>query len=437
MADPPKSYLQQLQPELLIEIVNYLENESGPTPQQDLRSWSSTCSQFRSLIAPLLFKSLTLRNTEKTGNSIDLISKGDNRHHVQNLLIYLTAPGDTEDGFADTEGILPKVIEDIISDLGRFPNLESVRVNFEFDFEGEWEDSWELFGDDETSEEILEAEETQAWRALNTKVYAALAKNTTPGFKKLELSALVFKEASSFRTPEFRNLLGHMTHFTSSFWTDDSDSHYRVNVRSGCVGFALKFNELFFDHLSSVTHLTVTADYLPTGVFGSFYHRDSDDVKMPALKSLILESIFINPQLEQFLSNHASTLEVVTLSDCHADQEAYQNAGQNCILWKRLFDALSNKEPTKLREFSVNATEEIELLGDYHATQAQTDNATLALEHLKAHPERRLFAYSYIDDKYGFRGDVQSANIKSFQEGEDQGAFDRLMRIVELNREKS
>ena len=431
MAEPPLSRLSKLQPELQLMVVSHVW-------QQDLINWSSTSSNFRSLLAPYIFTSVTLRNTEKSGFSVDLIAKSNYRQYVRDFSFEGTAPGDEEDGFTDTEEILPDVVESVLSNLSQFPTLESVRIEFPLDFCDGWGGGQELFHDDETPEKRVRDEGEEAWRALNTKVYAALARNINPSFKKLTLEALLPREASSFSTPEFKALLGQMTHFTLSCWTDD-DSHYRTVTRYGCVYYTERFDTLFFNHLTSVTHLSISGVGMPMGALGGSLKLNR--FQMPLLRSLHLEGIFICRELVEFLTSHAQTLEILHLDDCHAAAHTFGDQS-DCITWDDLFTPLSNSKPTRICEFRVEPDgtqlcHEIELFDDYRSSKEIKDEAARALEHLKTHPERRLFAYSYIDDKYGFVGGDKEGNLQSFRAEIDQRAFDRLMGIVERNAAKA
>lgn len=427
MSKPPAPHLLDLHTELQLEIVSHLKNT--PTWQRDLLNWSSVSSNFRSLLAPYVFTQITLCNTEKSGASVDLIAKSNYRQYVRKLSFQGMAPGDEEEGFSDVDGIFPPVVESVLSDLSCFPALETVVIHFDLKFDRGWEEGFMLFQDLESPAQRLELEKTEAWRALNTKTYAALARNIKPGFKHLTLQNLLPLEASSFSTPEFRTLLSNMTKFDFSVWWDQT-GHSAANTRLGYVDYTQKFDALFFNHLVSVTHLTISAAGLPMGLYG-FHHGalKLNRFQMPLLKSLALESVFICPELREFLASRADTLESVQILESHAG--SYHN--DNPITWAELFTALSQANPAKLREFTVLPSDGMELFDDYHAAQADKDEALLTLEFMKRHPERRLFAYSYIDDKYGFVGCLQYSNLDSYRLGADQRAFDELMRIVETN----
>lgn len=427
MAGTPDSSLLGLQPELLLEIVHRLKNTPGW--QTDLRRWSCVSSRFRSVLAPYVFSMVTLRNTEKSGASVDYISKCNQRHHVRELYFQGTAPGDTEDGYSDTENVLPKGVESVLSDLSRFPNLESVCIQFPIDFGVGWSDPLDLFQRQESPEERLRAEQVQGWRALNTRVYAALAENVNPSFKKLELAELMPAEPSSFRTIEFQSLLGQMTHFSLSMWTHEAE-FYATNTRPGYLYYTTKFGELFFSHLTSLTHLSITANDFPMGLSGSRHASlDLSPSQMPLLKRIELDTIFIDPRLRDFLVSHAQTLESLALGYCHAGTWRENDS----IRWDELFTALAEQDPQRLRELEVWPNRDASLPCSDENTQAELEEAAKAFEYLELHPERKLFSYSYLDEEYGTLTDDEVANLESFRLGNDQRAYDELMRIVKRN----
>ena len=426
------SPLLNLHIELQLQIVQYLRDSS--TAQNALYNWSSVSSYFRNLLAPFLFSSIILRNTEKSGNSVNLIAQSKYCEYVRHFSFEGTAPGDAEEGFSDVDIIFPQVVENVLTNLGRFSNLEIVRIHFPMGFEAGWEAPWQLFQDPESVDDRQNVETHEAWRALNTKVYAALARNVDPGFKSLELDNLIPAEASSFSSVAFQSLLGKLSHFRLSSW--DTSGFFRGNRLFGYVDYTSKFDRLFFNHLSAVTHIDISASDLPMEIFGnSDTSLDRNLTQMPLLRSLHLDSIFIDRKLRAFLTSHAQTLEIVKLLNCHAKPP---NRNPDGIYWWDLFATLSRAKPRMLSEFQVHSANnnKFELFDEFHSTQEVKNEAALALESLKSHPEKRLFSYANIDDKYGHVVDCEEDNLLSFQEGTDQRAYDDLIRIVEANKRR-
>lgn len=52
---------------------------------------------------------------------------------------------------------------------------------------------------------------------------------------------------------------------------------------------------------------------------------------------------------------------------------------------------------------------------------------------LEENPDRRLFAYGFLDDKYGMLFEDEDTNFSAFQEGKDQASFDTVMQTVRAN----
>ena len=100
----------------------------------DRISWSCTCSYFRNLLAPDIFKSARLVNNEKNGSSLNAVAKSPHQVHVKELYfngyaighpIYIKKPA-----FLDTEGNFPRSVQALLSDLARFPSPEKLSIKF-------------------------------------------------------------------------------------------------------------------------------------------------------------------------------------------------------------------------------------------------------------------------------------------------------------------
>ena len=160
--------------------------------QRNILNWSCTSKYFRQLLASYVFKIVTLRNTEKSGASLDTISEHPEfGKHVREVRFVGYAPGDArreDPAFGDCEHILPQRVEDLLSDLRRFPNLETLSVEFNHDFDdyNEWkEEGTNQAAEVENMEEIRQKEGEEAWRALMLKVWDAVCLYDRPAFRKL------------------------------------------------------------------------------------------------------------------------------------------------------------------------------------------------------------------------------------------------------------
>lgn len=164
---------------------------------RNLINWSCTSKYFRSLLATRVFHTVILRNEEKSAASIEAIAaRLEYVNHVKELQFIGSAPGDAncnagdddDAAFRDTENILPEKVKDLLINLKRFPNLKSLSVEFDYDFDDfeEWEEEGvNLLGEIEEMEEIREREGGEAWRALMVKVWEAISENKAGVIEKL------------------------------------------------------------------------------------------------------------------------------------------------------------------------------------------------------------------------------------------------------------
>ena len=162
----------------------YRESES----QKNILSWSCTSRYFRALLSSYVFKTVILRNDEKSGASLDAISK---HPHLENCVREIRfvgyAPGEArreDPAFGDTEHILPQNVAHLLSNLGRFRNLETLSIEFDHAF-GDYEE-WKLPPEEvEDLEEIRQKEGQEAWRALMLKAWEAVCSNDRTVVRKL------------------------------------------------------------------------------------------------------------------------------------------------------------------------------------------------------------------------------------------------------------
>jgi hypothetical protein len=153
---------------------------------------------------------------------------------------------------------------------------------------------------------------------------------------------------------------------------------------------------------------------------------------MPRLKNIHIHQIVTDAGLLALLASHAHVLESVWLKDCVA-VAIHEEEGKFAIYWKDLFSALVKEVPRKMLEFKVSPSDPLKLLdpnGRFWDSETRQESQD-AVEYLRTHPERRLFHYSWF-----FNMELcvdYRTNLKSFQQGEDQNSYDRLMRIVERN----
>ena len=173
---------------------------------------------------------------------------------------------------------------------------------------------------------------------------------------------------------------------------------------------------------------------------------------MPLLRDLYLEYIFLGPELRDFIVGHLSTLETVHLRNCLAESET--SMAEDGIHWHELFSAMCAAQPSKLRSFTLSADRmadlpeeagDCERYGEMMANREVDEDYELLdrqIEKVREDVERkregkgvgkRVFPHVTVDDKYGMLFEDIEENFMSFQKGNDQEAFEELMRIVRSN----
>lgn len=125
---------------------------------------------------------------------------------------------------------------------------------------------------------------------------------------------------------------------------------------------------------------------------------------MPSLRTLKLTNIALCDELRELCLCHISTLESISLHDCHAHCRSTEN-------WDRLFNTIAHGAPPRLKEFNLEADNKESVL-DFEGYWTDTALIERARETIEQHPEARAFAYAYLDDKYGLRGQQENIAIE-------------------------
>lgn len=418
-------------------------SRQGTVPiHRDLLSWSCASLYFRDLLAPYIFKSIELCNGEKSGTSLIALAKSRHKEYVKELHFIGSAPGDAkieEDAFSDTVAIFPGSVDTILSDLQQFPNLETLSIEFAYHFDDhkEWDEGLDFGAQEETDEEVRDAEEDIAWRALMAKTYEALTRNTDLHLKALEIRQLVPKRVSTFSSQPFRDLLSHVERFRLSIYGQDNGAAWNINKGKEYCSLMSELDELFLDHLKSVIDVAIEAPAEgPLGLEGmSHVPLALKQQQMPSIKSLRLDYIFICPELVSFVLSHSKTLEHLSLVDCYAGIEGL---AENGICWQEFFDSLCNANLGKLSQIEVSPADQPLSDSEVYPTLAKDEEVPEevheAREILERDPSRRLFGYASLDDKYGMIFENDEENLASFQRGEDQASYDCLLRKIDANK---
>ena len=393
----------------------------------DLIHWSCTCSYFRNLLAPDIFKTVKLVNDEKSGSSLNIVAKSQHNVHVKELYFIGSALCNprSKAAFSDTEGILPYSVYGLICELQRFPSLERLSLKFDFKFSIR---KFSIFKE-ETPEQVLKAEASVAWRALMSKTYSALAQNKSPRFKHLEIRNLLSKNVSTYDHASFHEFLSHFEQFTVSICGKDKFMRYLLG-RTG-LSPPGKFDEYFFNHLANVTTLSIkNLESEPFGLARRFHTPIALKVdQMRLLTNLHLDHIFASPELSDFLVGHKDTLEELTLHDCYASTGA-RSSIEHGIYWSQLFTSIFSACPAKLRRLELDSGVWSRFFTGFLCVDEERDNV---LTILQQNPNRILFPYAKSSEDYGLLTYDRDECFAAFWNEEDQRSWDRLMGLVEAN----
>jgi hypothetical protein len=432
------SSFTDLSAELKLSIIEFL----GAEDNTNLLNLSRTSKALRTLVAPCLFRSLLLRNGEKSGSSILAIAKSPHAEHVQQLKYRGTIAmplADMARGSNDPEPAapdpsdFPESVEDVLSHLARFPRLETLGVEFKWDPENEDDEEAMIggfysFDDQENDEACAKAEDEYAWRALMARSYSAIARNagTVPQLKSLELNNVVPKVVTVWKKPGFVELLGQLERFKITLRGGENGAGWHMNTLDGYLVFVESLGTLFFDHLRNVRIFGLAGTHEePPGLEGMRHVElplSSD--KMPALRVLKFKECFIGPNMRDFICGHAATLESIELEDCASGLDS--GSAENPISWAELFDSISKAGCRQLKDFVIPPTE---IFLEYSQPYVKERINELA-------GNTRLFAYKALDGKYGFAMDNEDANFAAYERGEDPAAWDRLLAVIEENRRR-
>jgi hypothetical protein len=391
-----------------------------------LGNWSCTSRHFQSLLAPQFFQSIILRNTEESSITANLVLAKYGRY-IKELRFIATAPRNEENDeyeSSDVIAIFPQAVEDVLSNLNQIPELETLCIELDIhaDLRGFYANYWDDLGQAQEAEEAtIESKITDRWRALMAKTFASIARNEKPRFKVLVVKNLLPIEVSTFNTVAFHEFLSHMQRFELYL-----HGYYNGGWGSGSANpvedFADRLDVWFFDHLISVTDLTIHA-HEEERMCAYESELPITENRLPLLKSLRVKNLFLRGSLAEFLTNHGDTLEVLELDDCFGDANLREVDPANRFFWDGLFISLTEAKPSRLRQLKITPVE----------VPLPKDDAEEVRRTLEGNDQLRPFPYGWSDDKYGCTGPDEYFNRDRFQSGEDQRAFECLMRIVAAN----
>jgi hypothetical protein len=436
--------LVSLPNELKLNIIENFDLNSTsfiPAPSQELLSLSRVCKVLRSLVLPFILKTITLLNEEKSGSSVLAILNSPYREHIQHVH-YIGVMPMPEAAMTRSEPVkqpsakdLPESVEQVLSNLGRLPNLERTVVDFrcaknEEDDSEIYESTFEDFDNPEDDDKILEEEKTVAYRSLMERSYRALACNPASTIKNFELKNVSAKKCSAWNLPEFLSLLEGLTTFTMSLRGGENGAGWHINMNQGYLDFIEDLDDCFFQHLSNVKNLDFAASEdsppgIPDGLNNAALRLREEH--MPQLQNLSLHHVFISNDLAAFITAHGKTLESVQLTEC------YSGCGsENEPSWSQFFCSIASKDMKSLHTFDIAPTD-LERLQQGEDVYWNPDKLNRSQDLRQQFPERRMFDYKYLDDKYGMVFDDKDEAFGRFEDGSDHTSWEQLCKVFKKN----
>ncbi|GAB7332289.1 hypothetical protein MBLNU13_g04124t1 [Cladosporium sp. NU13] len=453
--------LLDLSSELQVAIIDYLDLPAtrcdpptayfAPRTSRDLANLSSCCQTLRRLTASALYRNIRLRTNDKSGKSLQAVGYPGTAILVRelNFEAIITVEEDYDELMPLSEEDFPSSVEEVLSHLNRFPNLECLSVQFKLGETIEWDtqeaesscDVWQGMPDPYRDFEQLKSKEERAeFRAIMAKTYDAIASSERPSsLTTLELRNLLPAGVSSFNTERWQAFLGTLKTFRLSMHAHAGGGESSLSTAWGYTDFIQNL-DLLFSQLASITEFRFAASMsgLPglPGQHHAVFPLNVED--MPLLEVLELQFCFISERTAHFIASHIKTLKRVRLEDCYSAVSDY-NAEEHTT-WARFFsiiaDSLDVAESPPLEDLFVTprVLERSRNLGGYGESsvvvKGDDTQIELAFSMAKTYPHRRPFDYARIDDKYGFLSEEKEQNLSAYLLGHDQVAYDRVMAFV-------
>ena len=240
------------------------EQESA---SESLLNWSATCSRFRSLLAPRLFRNVVVRTRAKSIASIEALSKSPHWESVQGITVCLTFNAER-----DIEQPLHRGLDDLDVDclspiLSHLPeSLKYVTLDFPWD----WDDD----GESMTEEDQGDGGFLPEYAPFIHAMLHALGQNDMSQRSGITLNLLNLPKAfahagdtGSFCTSaSFQWFLGQLAGFKLSICNWDG-ACWKLTTQPGISRFTRGLGNAFINHLGNVKMLTLEAnDSSPIGL---------------------------------------------------------------------------------------------------------------------------------------------------------------------------
>ncbi|KAF2444393.1 hypothetical protein P171DRAFT_432436 [Karstenula rhodostoma CBS 690.94] len=466
------SRLESLPSELFLSITEY----AGFDGRLSLSAANSNC---RSLLLQSIFRTLRVTSDEEEADEVLKLAKriGGN---VRAIAFHGTAgPNLSEEGKRDEvednthpspktprdssipEQVLPAPAAALLSGA-HLPNASTLIVHFAFDFEnndlgdGIWDSrddlsdgsSMYVFTVPETNQAMLaESEAEFPWRRLMSQTWGAASQNKN--ITSLVVGDLIPKAVTSWFDSQWARFLSQLSDADIQLWGGDNGAGWEVGTLDGYMYFVSQLDRYFLGAMTNVKKLRLSC--YEHGPLGSRWTDVEDTMALrvrsgclPRLEELRLEYAAICPELGEFLVARGETLRKVALHECFASREYRVDEEDVRMTWAELFSALRAARPT-YDSFTVTNDAPPPLTfkewqrskdggGGGEGKDADDEEESEGVKSVRAemarHPEKMLFMYATLTDKYGDRWPELDVIRTHFQAGKDMEEFGKLMRLV-------
>ncbi|KAI7763473.1 hypothetical protein LZL87_010538 [Fusarium oxysporum] len=440
--------LDSLPVELVANIASYLA-------PQDVKSLSSASWFMRHAVVRVLFRTIVISSLEASARALEeFIHKYQDFVSKIHLHIYLH-PNREQKPY---QGPMPSVwgtsSSDILKRIVRgeiLSNINSFVVEFDpgqFELDGRWGDSgwWgdsEHLGgiyvaeDGEDWNQTLQQEREFIWRAQYNESMRTIS--TNHNITSLKISNLLPKNTSAWETPEWESFLGRLQVLDISVFGSGHDACW--HTMPGFIEFIESLPHFIMRHARNVRHLTLEAS--PDGLIGG--SSSNHCIPLPLkedhflfLHSLTLKNVMIGPDLVQFLTSRADSLEQLELYDCMCDGPDWDYGPDrelDPVTWAGLWKAIRESNMRLLKVFVVQTRTPPLMWREDHSKDFDTSEDSMAAARIRKMLEEDnnlvLWRYARVDYKYGWVVDLSDDNVKYFEEGEDQREYVKLLKVLE------
>ncbi|KAK4062648.1 uncharacterized protein Triagg1_9766 [Trichoderma aggressivum f. europaeum] len=386
----------------------------------DRISLSSTCKSYRVQLLPEIFKTIRLTNDEASATFALTVAETYGQY---TKTIEFTCQCD-QDERATAPSLLPAAFRVL---KGHFtPNLQTVKVKFDFDLDNEANEVYLEFEFSEVEGYTRVRELREKWRALMNETWEALIANTF--VTELILDWFPPMWTSTFHTDAFPQFLNHLESATVNIFGFEDYSGVRTNTVGEYRKFLSNMDALFFHHMRDLKYLHIQASD-PLGYANG--HLTSiplalkpDD--LPLLQSLTLENCFVCQELISFIQGHAQVLKFLDLNECFSEQGSE-------VTWAKFFDEIYEAKP-RLTELLAGSNK-TPFLFEEMPYWDENDAVQLMRQKLEADSTLKIFRQMHLDPDEGILSVDHDRTVELFNQGDDQRAYDRLMALVNENRQ--